>query len=126
MAQIHGKDQAVVFRLLSREQDAQLFSYLPAKRQKECCFVWGTPDDRVRDSRIHPAQPSDRMRRNSAQSRSRGLAATSPASASPFALNEPILALSARLVQNRTFSPNWTKRRNPAFPPVTMPLKGLL
>src|SRR5258707_3367356 len=29
-------------------------------------------------------------------------------------------------VQNRTFSPNWTKRLNPAFPPVTMPLNGLL
>jgi hypothetical protein len=30
------------------------------------------------------------------------------------------------LVQNRTLSPNWTKRLNPAFPPVTIPLNGLL
>jgi len=59
MGQIHVKEQAVVFRLLSRDQAAQVFSYLPAHRQKELLRALSTdevksvldgmpPDDRTR------------------------------------------------------------------------------
>ncbi len=59
MGQIHAKEQAVVFRLLSRDHAAQVFSYLPADRQKELLRALSTdevksvldgmpPDDRTR------------------------------------------------------------------------------
>jgi magnesium transporter len=66
MGQIHGTEQAVVFRLLSREQAAQVFSYLPAQRQKELLRSLSTdevkgvldgmpPDDRTRFFEEMPA-----------------------------------------------------------------------
>src|SRR6202171_2489631 len=66
MGQIHGKEQAVVFRLLSRDQAAQVFSYLPANRQKELLRSLSTdevksvldgmpPDDRTRFFEEMPA-----------------------------------------------------------------------
>ena len=40
MGQIHGKEQAVVFLLLSRDQAAQVFSYLSANLNgRRSCFV---------------------------------------------------------------------------------------
>jgi magnesium transporter len=66
MGQIHGTEQAVVFRLLSRDQAAQVFSYLPAQRQKELLRSLSTdevksvldgmpPDDRTRFFEEMPA-----------------------------------------------------------------------
>src|SRR6266852_761755 len=66
LGQIHGKEQAVVFRLLSRDQAAQVFSYLPADRQKELLRALSTdevksvldgmpPDDRTRFFEEMPA-----------------------------------------------------------------------
>ena len=59
MTQLPGKDQAVLFRLLSSNQAAQVFSYLPRNRQKELLRSLSTdevksvldgmpPDDRTR------------------------------------------------------------------------------
>ena len=59
MGQIHGKEQAVVFRLLQRDQAATVFAYLPADRQKALLRSLSsdevknildgmTPDDRTR------------------------------------------------------------------------------
>jgi len=36
MGQIHAKEQAVVFRLLSRDHAAQVFSYLPPTGRSSC------------------------------------------------------------------------------------------
>jgi magnesium transporter len=66
MGQIHVKEQAVVFRLLSRDQAAQVFSYLPTQRQKELLRSLSTdevksvldgmpPDDRTRFFEEMPA-----------------------------------------------------------------------
>src|SRR6202158_5207899 len=59
LGQIHGKEQAVVFRLLPRDQTAQVFSYLATDRQKALLRSLSTdevksvldgmpPDDRTR------------------------------------------------------------------------------
>jgi magnesium transporter len=42
--QIHGKEQAVVFRILSRDQAAQVFSYLPTARQKALLRLLSTDE----------------------------------------------------------------------------------
>ena len=66
LAQLPGKEQAVLFRLLPREQAAQVFSYLPADRQKQLLHSLSTdevksvldgmpPDDRTRFFEEMPA-----------------------------------------------------------------------
>lgn len=66
LGQIHGKEQAVVFRLLSRDQAAQVFSYLPTDRQKALLRSLSTdevksvleempPDDRTQFFKELPA-----------------------------------------------------------------------
>ena len=66
LGQIHGKEQAVVFRLLSRDQAAQVFSYLPTDRQRALLRALSTdevksvldgmpPDDRTRFFEEMPA-----------------------------------------------------------------------
>jgi len=64
--QIHGKEQAVVFRLLPRDAAAQVFAYLPTDRQKALLRALSTdevknvldgmpPDDRTRFFEEMPA-----------------------------------------------------------------------
>lgn len=59
LGQVHGKEQAVVFRLLPRDQAAEVFSYVPADQQKALLRSLSTdevksvldgmaPDDRTR------------------------------------------------------------------------------
>jgi magnesium transporter len=66
LGQIHGKEQAVVFRLLSRDQAGQVFSYLPVDRQRALLRALSTdevkgvldgmpPDDRTRFFEEMPA-----------------------------------------------------------------------
>ena len=66
LGQIHGKEQAVVFRLLPRDQAAQVFSYVPADQQKALLRSLSTdemksvldgmpPDDRTRFFEEMPA-----------------------------------------------------------------------
>jgi magnesium transporter len=59
LAQLPGKEQAVLFRLLPRDQAAQVFSYLPAYRQKEVLHSLST--DEVR-SVLDGMPPDDRTR----------------------------------------------------------------
>jgi magnesium transporter len=59
LGQIHGKEQAVVFRLLSRDQAAQVFSYLPTDRQKALLRSLST--DEVK-SVLEGMPPDDRTR----------------------------------------------------------------
>jgi magnesium transporter len=66
LGQVHGKEQAVVFRLLPRDHAAQVFAYLPADRQKALLRALSTdevksvldgmpPDDRTRFFEEMPA-----------------------------------------------------------------------
>src|ERR1700693_2774726 len=66
LGQIHGKEQAVVFRLLPRDEAHQLFSYVPAHKQKALLRSLSTdemksvldrmpPDDRTRFFEEMPA-----------------------------------------------------------------------
>src|SRR6202795_5133173 len=59
LGQVHGKEQAVVFRLLPRDHAAQVFAYLPADRQKALLRALST--DEVK-SLLHGMPPDDRTR----------------------------------------------------------------
>ena len=72
LGQIHGKEQAVVFRLLPRDQAAQVFSYLATDRQKALLRSLSTdevksvldgmpPDDRTRLFEEMPANVTRRL-----------------------------------------------------------------
>jgi len=92
LIQIHGKEQAVVFRLLPRANAAQVFAFLPADRQKALLRALST--DEVK-SILDRMPPDDRTR--SKRALRRVIRCSANLGAMPSQLRQPVIYRAGRM-----------------------------